>query len=65
MKIFSQIIKGMNAMRKANIFHRDLKPANIMFKGDKIKIVDFGLARKYSNGEMFKSYAGTPLYMAP
>lgn len=35
----------MNAMRKANIFHRDLKPANIMFKADKIKIVDFGLAK--------------------
>lgn len=52
-------------MRKANIFHRDLKPDNIMFKGDTIKIVDFGLARQYSNGEMFKSYAGTPLYMAP
>ena len=40
----------MNAMRKANIFHRDLKPANIMLKGNKIKIVDFGLAKKYVNG---------------
>jgi serine/threonine protein kinase len=36
-----------------------------MFKGKNIKIVDFGLARKYSKGEMLKTYAGTPFNMAP
>lgn len=65
MRIFSQLVKGMNAMKKMNIIHRDLKPANIMLKGNTIKIVDFGLARKYSKGEMFKTFAGTPLHMAP
>ena len=50
MRIFSQLVKGMNAMKKMNIIHRDLKPANVMLKGNNIKIVDFGLARKYSKG---------------
>lgn len=52
-------------MRKSNIIHRDLKPANIMMKGKNIKIGDFGLAKKYSNGQFFNSFAGTPLNMAP
>jgi len=59
------LVKGMKAMRKANIVHRDLKSANIMFKGKDIKIVDFGLATKFSKGEMLNSYSGTPCNMAP
>ena len=37
-------------MKKMNVIHRDLKPANIMMKDGNIKIVDFGLAKKYSKG---------------
>jgi len=35
-------------MRTSKIVHRDLKSANIMFKNGKVKIVDFGLAKKFS-----------------
>lgn len=49
MLIFSQLLKAMMAMKRSNIVHRDLKPANIMVKGKNIKVVDFGLATKYSN----------------
>ena len=65
MRLFIQIVKGMNSIEKMSIIHRDLKPANIMFKANNIKIVDFGLAKKHSYGEMMKTYAGTPLNMAP
>lgn len=65
LRLFTQLIKGMNCMKAMNIIHRDLKPANIMLKNGNIKIVDFGLARKFSNGELMKTYVGSPLNMAP
>jgi serine/threonine protein kinase len=48
--ILGQIIQGMSAMQEKKIIHRDLKPENIMFKNGKVKIVDFGLARKFCKG---------------
>ena len=65
LKIFGQIIRGMNVMKHTKIIHRDLKPANIMLKNGKVKIVDFGLAKKFSKGEMFNTFAGSPFSMAP
>jgi len=52
-------------MKAMNIIHRDLKPANIMIKNGNIKIVDFGLARRFYNGELMKTMVGSPLNMAP
>lgn len=48
-----QITNGFLALVKEGIIHRyifnnfrDLKPANIMTKGNKLKIGDFGFAKK-------------------
>lgn len=65
LRLFGQLIKGMSCMKAMNIIHRDLKPANIMLKNGNIKIVDFGLARKFYNGELMRTYVGSPLNMAP
>lgn len=65
MRLFSELVKGMNSMKKMNFIHRDLKPANIMLKNNHIKIVDFGLAKKFRHGEMHTTFAGSPLNMAP
>jgi serine/threonine protein kinase len=65
LKLFKQIILGVSAMHQFKIIHRDLKPANILMKNGRIKIADFGLARKFSKNEMLRSYAGTPFNMAP
>jgi serine/threonine protein kinase len=62
---FGQIIKGLQVLSAAGVVHRDLKPANILIKGKTLKIADFGLAKKYFNGQMLNSYKGTPLHMAP
>jgi serine/threonine protein kinase len=37
----------MSFIKEMNIMHRDLKPANLMLKNGNVKIVDFGLARKF------------------
>lgn len=65
LRLFSQLVRGMSCMKSMNIIHRDLKPANIMLKNGNIKIVDFGLARKFYTGELLKTFAGSPLNMAP
>lgn len=36
-----------------------------MMKNNNIKIVDFGLAKKFFKGQMLKTFAGSPLNMAP
>lgn len=52
-------------MHHYRMIHRDLKPANILLKEGRVKIADFGLACRYSKEEMLRSFAGTPLNMAP
>lgn len=44
-----QIIDGVSFIHKQGIVHLDLKPENIMCvnkTGSKIKLIDFGLARR-------------------
>lgn len=64
-KIFGQIIRGLAAMHHSKVMHRDLKPSNIILHNGTVKIADFGLACKFSKDQMLRTFAGTPLYMAP
>ncbi|KAK9403577.1 myosin light chain kinase family member 4 [Crotalus adamanteus] len=63
-----QICEGIQYMHQMYILHLDLKPENILCvnrKALQIKIIDFGLARRYQPREKLKINFGTPEFLAP
>ena len=65
LKIYLDVLNGLQFLRLKGIVHRDIKPQNIIFsKTDgNYKIADFGLATL--EGKNFKSIVGTPGYLSP
>ena len=65
-KYFRQIISAVEYIHKLGIAHRDLKPENILInKYNDIKLVDFGLSKFCSKGELINTPCGSPFYAAP
>uniref|UniRef100_A0A3B4CPR2 Myosin light chain kinase, smooth muscle n=1 Tax=Pygocentrus nattereri TaxID=42514 RepID=A0A3B4CPR2_PYGNA len=67
-KYMLQIVDGVSFIHKKGIVHLDLKPENIMCvnkTGSKIKLIDFGLARRLENAGSLKVLFGTPEFVAP
>uniref|UniRef100_A0A673HMZ5 Myosin light chain kinase, smooth muscle n=1 Tax=Sinocyclocheilus rhinocerous TaxID=307959 RepID=A0A673HMZ5_9TELE len=67
-KYMLQIIDGVQFIHKQGIVHLDLKPENIMCinkTGSKIKLIDFGLARRLEHSGSLKVLFGTPEFVAP
>nr|KAF6407510.1 myosin light chain kinase 3 [Molossus molossus] len=63
-----QICEGVHHLHQHYILHLDLKPENILCvnqTGHQIKIIDFGLARRYKPREKLKVNFGTPEFLAP
>jgi serine/threonine protein kinase len=67
------VCQGLDHAHGRGIVHRDLKPSNVLLAVDgRVKILDFGLARRADNGAngessgaLGHSMSGTPKYIPP
>lgn len=63
-----QICEGVEYMHARRIVHLDMKPENILClsrTGNRIKLIDFGLARELTPEEPLRVMFGTPDFAAP
>ena len=71
LRIGREIAEGLAAAHGRGLIHRDIKPANLWLEAgrDRVKIMDFGLARPIGevDGHLTQSgmILGTPAYVAP
>ena len=66
LKIFLQILSGVDYIHTNGFDHRDLKPKNILMFGDQAKIGDFGLIKQRTgNLEDMTKGVGTKNFMGP
>jgi hypothetical protein len=63
---FLQLVSVVSYAHKHKILHRDIKPENIIIsKQERLKLLDFGIARNLSWQSPDKSSAGTVNFMPP
>ncbi|XP_028754145.1 mitogen-activated protein kinase kinase kinase 3-like [Neltuma alba] len=65
-KFTAQILSGLDYLCNKRVVHRDIKPDNLLVdSNNKVKLVDFGLAKHLAESVGQHSTPGTPYYAAP
>ncbi|WP_438036296.1 protein kinase domain-containing protein [Sorangium sp. So ce204] len=73
-RLLAPVASALAVAHDENVSHRDVKPANLFLLGDRMKVLDFGLAKVFSEtptfaealvqtGRTFRAF--TPQYGAP
>ena len=66
MRLFRQIVSGIEYCHKLNVTHRDIKMENILIDDElNVKIIDFGFSICSPPTQRLRIFCGTPSYMAP
>ncbi|KDP41445.1 hypothetical protein JCGZ_15852 [Jatropha curcas] len=64
--IFKDVMSVISYCHDMGVVHRDIKPENVLLmRSGKLKLADFGLAMRISNGQTLSGLAGSPAYVAP
>lgn len=66
--LLRQACDGLQAAHDEGIAHRDVKPQNMFVVGDKLKVMDFGIAKAMDAGVSQTAagmVVGTPAYLSP
>ena len=71
-RLLYQLSEAVAYLHAQGLVHRDIKPQNFVLAQEVedaedaiIKLIDFGLARKFEPGEKLRSLVYTPHYVAP
>ena len=60
--------RALHYAHEHGVIHRDVKPAKLMVEGDRLYVMDFGLAKQQSVASSLSQSGmavGTPMYMSP
>jgi len=62
----AEILMALGELHRNKIIYRDLKPENILLDTQgHVRLTDFGLSKRYQEGEQAMTFCGTPEYLAP
>nr|POE76916.1 serine/threonine-protein kinase pepkr2 [Quercus suber] len=64
--VLKELILVIKYCHDMGVVHRDIKPENILLTSSgQMKLADFGLAMRVSNGQSLAGVVGSPAYVAP